>query len=273
MATRVSKEMKISLIVTTYNWKEALAITLESIKEQTLLPDEVIVADDGSHEDTKALIEAYQLNYPTRLVHSWQEDVGFRLAASRNKAIAKAQGDYLIIVDGDLYLPNTFIESHASAAKNKCFVQGGRVLLGPIVSKKVIENGYKPHFFSGDIRNRHNMLNSALLSKIFTKIRNNDKSTRGCNFALWKKDAIAVNGYNEDFEGWGREDSEMVIRLLNNGLDRIYLKFQAVGYHIYHKESSRGMLEKNDLIYKNTIEKRSQHCVNGLDKYLLKSSQ
>lgn len=269
MATRVSKKMKISVIVTTYNWKEALAITLESIKEQTLLPDEVIVADDGSNEETKALIEAYQLNYPTRLVHSWQEDTGFRLAASRNKAIAKAQGDYLIIVDGDLYLPTSFVASHASAAKEKCFVQGGRVLLGPVISKKIMGDGYKPHFFSGDIRNRHNMLNSELLSKWFTKIKNNDKSTRGCNFALWKKDAIAVNGYNEDFEGWGREDSEMVIRLLNSGLDRIYLKFKAVGYHIYHKENSRGMLDKNDLIYKDAIEKRSQRCVNGLNKYLL----
>ena len=268
MAARVSKEMKISLIVTTYNWKEALAITLESIKKQTLLPYEVIVADDGSGEETKELIEAYQLNYPTTLVHSWQEDKGFRLAASRNKAIAKAQGDYLIIVDGDLYLPTSFVASHASAAKENCFVQGGRVLLGPDISEKVMVSGYKPHLFSGDIRNRHNMLNSDLLSKWFTKIKNNDKSTRGCNFALWKKDAISVNGYNEDFEGWGREDSEMVIRLLNSGLDRIYLKFKAVGYHIYHKESSRGMLDKNQEIYQIAIDQCLTKCVNGLDKYI-----
>lgn len=268
MAARVSKEMKISLIVTTYNWKEALAITLESIKSQTLLPDEVIVADDGSREDTKALIETYQASYPTSLVHSWQEDTGFRLAASRNKAIAKAKGDYLIIVDGDLYLPSGFVRSHADAARDNCFVQGGRVLLGPVISKKVIANGYKPNIFSGDIKNRHNMLNSSVLSRFFTKIKNNDKSTRGCNFALWKKDAVSVNGYNEDFEGWGREDSEMVIRLLNSGLDRIYLKFKAVGYHIYHNENSREMLDKNQKIYQQAIDEKLVSCVNGLDKYI-----
>ncbi len=261
--------MKISVIVTTYNWKEALAITLESIKNQTLLPDEVIVADDGSREDTKVLIESYQANYPTSLVHSWQEDSGFRLAASRNKAIAKAKGDYLIIVDGDLYLPSGFVKSHFEAARDNCFVQGGRVLLGPIISKKVIENACRPNFFSSDIRNRHNMLNSNVLSRLFTKIKNNDKSTRGCNFALWKKDAISVNGYNEDFEGWGREDSEMVIRLLNSGLDRIYLKFKAVGYHIYHKENSREMLDKNQKIYQYAIDEKLISCRNGLNKYIV----
>ena len=260
--------MKVTLIVTTYNWKEALAVTLDSVRQQTKLPDEVIVADDGSRSDTVEEIARLQENYPTSLLHSWQEDKGFRLAASRNKAIAKATGDYLIIVDGDLFLPSTFIASHISAAKKGCFVQGGRVLLGPSISKKVLYGNKKPSFFSSDIRNRHNMINSDLLSRMFTKIKNNDKSTRGCNFALWRKDAIAVNGYNEDFEGWGREDSEMVVRLLNSGLDRIYLKFKAVGYHIYHPESSRGMLEKNDQIYQDAIKSNSKSCVNGLRKYL-----
>ena len=260
--------MKVTLIVTTYNWKEALSVTLESVRQQTRLPDEVIVADDGSRSDTVELVAKLQENYPTPLIHSWQEDKGFRLAASRNKAIAKATGDYLIIVDGDLFLPPTFIASHISAARTGCFVQGGRVLLGPSISQKVLSGRKRPNFFSSDIRNRHNMLHSELLSRMFTKVKNNDKSTRGCNFALWRKDAITVNGYNEDFEGWGREDSEMVIRLLNSGLDRIYLKFKAVGYHIYHNENSRGMLEKNDRIYQKAIQSKLTSCINGVRRYL-----
>lgn len=259
--------MKISLIVTTYNWKEALAVTLKSIKTQTLLPFEVIVADDGSRNDTKELIDLYAKDYPVKLIHSWQEDHGFRLAASRNKAIAKAKGDYIVVVDGDLYLPSKFIESHSKAAKKGCFVQGGRVLLGPEVSQKVLIGGYLPNLFSAGIKNRHNMLESTILSKLFTKIRNNDKSTRGCNFALWRQDAIEVNGYNESFVGWGREDSEMVIRLLNKGLNRIYLKFKGVGYHIFHHETSRDMLEENDLIYRKAINENLNTCQNGLDKY------
>lgn len=267
MVERNKKMIKLSLIVTTYNWKEALSITLDSIKQQTVLPFEVIIADDGSKEDTKKIIDSYKENFPTGLIHSWQDDTGFRLAASRNKAIAKATGDYLVIVDGDLYLPPTFIEAHINSAKKGCFVQGGRVLLGPTISQKVL-SGYIPSFFSSDIRNRHNMLESTLLSRLFTKIRNDDRSTRGCNFALWKQDAINVNGYNEDFEGWGREDSEMVVRLLNQGLDRIYLKFKAAVYHIYHKENSREMLEVNDLIYNSAKNEKLIFCMNGLNKYI-----
>lgn len=259
--------IKVSLIVTTYNWKEALSVTLASIKKQTVIPFEVIVADDGSRSDTQSLIEQYKENFPTQLIHSWQEDTGFRLAASRNKAIAKARGDYLIIVDGDLHLPPKFIQSHLNAAKKGCFVQGGRVLLGRKVSKNVLDKHFVPSFFSSDIRNRHNMLDSLVLSRIFTKIRNNDQSTRGCNFALWKRDAVSVNGYNEDFEGWGREDSEMVVRLLNKGLNRIYLKFQAAVYHVYHKDNSREMLEGNDRIYQKSRNERLTACDNGLNKY------
>ncbi|AEF53828.1 glycosyltransferase family 2 protein [Marinomonas posidonica] len=262
------KKMKVSLIVTTYNWKEALSVTLESVKRQSVLPFEVIVADDGSREDTEILIQELQEKYPVPLLHSWQEDIGFRLAASRNKAIAKSSGDYLIIVDGDLFLPKKFIESHLEAATQGAFVQGGRVLLGEKISFKVLNKKIIPSFFSSDIRNRHNMIDSKILSKLATRIRNNDKSTRGCNFALWKKDALNVNGYNEDFEGWGREDSEMVIRLLNSGLNRIYLKFKAVGYHIYHKENDREMLDKNDEIYKCSIFEKKVFCENGVDQYI-----
>ena len=260
--------MKVSLIVTTYNWKEALYITLKSVLKQKILPYEVIIADDGSRPDTAVMIAEFQEAYPIPLIHSWQEDVGFRLAASRNKAIAKARGDYLIIVDGDLYLPPSFISDHIDSAKEGHFVQGGRVLLGSEVSKRVLFNNYVPGFFSANIRNRHNIINSRFLSAIFTKVRNSDRSTRGCNFALWKSDAIKVNGYNEDFEGWGREDSEMVVRLLNSGLNRIYLKFAAVVYHIYHKENSRAMLDVNDKIYKNAILNKEVTCENGLEKYL-----
>lgn len=258
--------MKISLIITTYNWKEALSVTLKSIMKQTLMPDEVIIADDGSREDTKELIETFRRDFPTVLIHSWQEDLGFRLAESRNKAIAKSSGDYLIIVDGDLHLPEMFVESHANVAAPRCFVQGGRVLLGATASENLLR-GKVPSLFSSDVRNRHNMIESNWLSAIFTKIRNSDKSTRGCNFALWRKDAIMVNGYNENFEGWGREDSEFVVRLLNNNLNRIYLKFKAVVYHLHHSENSRDMLEKNDLIYKDTVEQRLKFCKNGLNKY------
>ena len=236
--------MRISLVVTTYNWPEALQVVMDSIANQSILPHEVIIADDGSKQATKDLIESYAQHFPCELKHSWQEDLGFRAASSRNKAIALSTGEYVIMIDGDIFLPKDFIKQHADSARKGCFVQGGRVILNKTNSDLLLDTGTLPNFFTAGIKNRKNMLESKMLSRMFSKIRNTDKSTRSCNLAVWREDILKVNGYNEDFQGWGREDSEFVIRLLNSGLDRIYLKFQAVGYHIFHEENDREMLEK-----------------------------
>ncbi|MCZ2723261.1 glycosyltransferase family 2 protein [Marinomonas sp. 15G1-11] len=260
--------MKVSLIVTTYNWKEALAVVLQSIIKQNTLPYEVIIADDGSREDTAALIKDYAKTFPVPLIHSWQEDDGFRLARSRNKAIAKATGDYIIIIDGDILMAKDFVASHIAAAKPNFFVQGGRVLMGYDLSEKILQEFKIPTFFTKGLRNRHNTLSCPFLSRMFSKVWNSDKSTRGCNIAFWKQDIVAINGYNEAFEGWGREDSEMVIRMLNKGIQRFYLKFSGVGFHLYHKENTRASLELNDEILNNTIENKLQWIESGLDKHL-----
>lgn len=260
--------MKTSLIVTTYNWKEALGAVLDSVLRQSMLPTEVIIADDGSREDTRDLIARYQATFPIPLIHSWIPDEGFQLAKSRNEAIAKATGDYLIMIDGDMVLSPTFIASHVNVAKANQFVQGGRVLTDLAFSKKIMDNGAIPSITSSGIRNRHNCISHPLLSRWFSYIRNNDKSTRGCNMAFWREDVIRINGFNEDFIGWGREDSEFVHRLLNQGLQRLYLKFAGVGYHLYHNENSRQSLSENDKILQNTIDNKLTYCENGINKYV-----
>lgn len=260
--------MKTTLIITTYNWKEALEAVLESIKRQHALPDEVIIADDGSRQDTADCVKKISKDFPVKLIHSWQEDLGFRAASSRNKAFSMAQGDYLIIIDGDIVLPPHFIADHIQNAQKGMFIQGGRVLFGPQVSDNVLSDGILPGFFSKGIKNRKNLLHSKLLSRLFSKVSNTDKSTRSCNMSFWKEDLLAVNGFNNDFIGWGREDSEFVIRLLNSGLNRLYLKFMGVGYHLHHVENSKAVLAKNDLILKNTINNKLVRCENGLDKFM-----
>ncbi len=259
--------MKTTLIITTYNWKEALKAVLESVKRQTELPDEVIVADDGSRGDTKSMIDQLRTDFPVPLVHSWQEDDGFRAAMSRNRAIAQATGEYLIIIDGDMVLSTTFVESHKRVAQPGWFVQGGRALTDEACSKGIMESGSVPSVFSKGIRNRKNCITSVLLSKWFSRKRNNANSTRSCNMAFWKEDALAVNGFNHDFVGWGREDSEFVHRLLNAGKSRLYLKFAGVAYHLYHAENSRETLPENDAILDNTIKNKLTFCQNGIAKF------
>ena len=129
--------MRISLIVTTYNRPDALSLVFKSIQNQVIKPFEVIVADDGSDERTRKAIENYRRTSSYKIIHSFQSDKGFRASRSRNKAIAKANGDYIILIDGDMILHSEFIKDHAFNAKSGFFIQGSRVLLSEMQTKNI----------------------------------------------------------------------------------------------------------------------------------------
>ena len=109
--------MNTSLVVTTYNWPEALELCLLSVLRQSVRPDEVIVADDGSGEPTRARLEELQTTYPLPLRHVWHPDEGFQLSRIRNRALAVARGDYILQVDGDVMLHKHFIQDHLNFRK------------------------------------------------------------------------------------------------------------------------------------------------------------
>lgn len=258
-----------SLIITTYNWKEALEITLLTVLNQTIKPNEIIIADDGSGEETKELINYYKEKSEIPIVHSWQKDKGFRLTKSRNKAIALAKFDYIIMIDGDLILHKNFIKNHVEFAQNDSFVIGTRVLLNKKISDKITATkNYKQSFFFRKIKNRKNCINSNILSLLFSQKTNSHKKVRGCNMAFYRSDIIKVNGFNEAFIGWGREDTEIVVRMLNAGLIRRNLKFNANTFHLYHKENSRKQLPANDKILNDSITEKLIRCKKGINQYI-----
>ena len=152
--------MKISLIVSTYNWPEALHLCLKSIMIQTRMPDEVIIADDGSKDETKTLIEHMQENFPCKLKHAWIPDEGFRLASSRNNAIrTHCTGDYIIFIDQDIILDKKFVEDHERLATKGCFVIGGRTKLSAILSKRLLASkSVKLGLFTKGIIRKVNMV-------------------------------------------------------------------------------------------------------------------
>ena len=257
--------MATSVIVTTYNWPEALFLTLKSLFSQTILPDEVIVADDGSGESTRNLIASLKSEAPFALIHSWQEDKGFRAAAARNNAIRQAGSEYLILIDGDIILYPKFVEDHLEQAENNTFIQGSRVLLTESRTKEVLlEKTCHFSVVSKGLKNRKNAIHSNILSQIFSQKRNTVKGIKTCNFALSKKDAYRVNGFNEAFIGWGREDSEFAVRLMNAGIARKDVKFNAIAYHLYHHENTRASLPLNDQILENAIASKKKWCDEGL---------
>jgi len=261
--------MQISLIITTYNWKEALQLSLQSVLKQKILPLEIIVADDGSARGTRDIIDSIAPYSPIPLIHSWQKDKGFRLARSRNKAIAKARGEYIILIDGDILLEPHFIYDHHQFARPGFFVQGTRVLLNEFLSNKVVSTGYfSVTFCSQGVENRKNCIRSGFLARLFSLQSRQLRGVRTCNLAFWREDAIHVNGFNEEFVGWGREDSEFIARLMNSGVRRQNVKFNALAYHLYHAINDRKHLARNDLILRQTIKQKLRWCEHGLQQHL-----
>jgi glycosyltransferase involved in cell wall biosynthesis len=267
MTNRISSG--VSLLVSTYNWPEALNLCLESIKNQVLLPEEVIVADDGSTEETRLLIEKHQLNFPVPLVHVWQADEGFQLSKIRNKAIAKANGEYIVQVDGDLILERHFIQDHVAFRKENSFVSGSRVIMNKELSKTLLIKGQtNVPLTSKGLLNVFNGLRLPFLSKRMENYKQEDiYYLRGCNMAFWRADLVKVNGYNEDFVGWGREDNEIGLRLIHRGIRKRIIKFSGIVFHIYHPEKTRTGLNINDELMHLTASQKLVYCKSGLSQY------
>jgi glycosyltransferase involved in cell wall biosynthesis len=230
-----------------------------------VLPYEVLVADDGSGQETRDVIEAHQRDFPVPLVHVWHEDRGFRLSAIRNKAIAQARGDYVVQIDGDIVLHPSFIAAHAQFARRGSYVQGSRCMLSRELSERLLQEG-RAHvrLFERGLGNRQNALHWPALSKLVAGPSDPDRRTRGCHMAFWRDDLLAVNGYDEAFEGWGREDSELAARLIHRGVQRRNFKFAAVAYHLWHAPASRQAFAVNDARYMQTIRERRQWCEHGI---------
>jgi glycosyltransferase involved in cell wall biosynthesis len=238
----------ISVIITTYNWKEAFANCLESLFQQDDLGFEIIVADDGSRSDTTDLINTFSQKSPVSLKHVYHEDKGFRAAAIRNKAVLESEGDYLIFLDGDCVVFPHFISRHKCFAQRNFFVAGNRILLNQAFTQTVLEQNlpiYKQPiltFLKWRFQNKINRF-LPLLYLPFNRFRllrpNHWENAMTCNLGVWKTDFVAVNGFDESFEGWGYEDSDLVIRLIHYGVKRKEGRFALPVLHLWHKQNDR----------------------------------
>ncbi len=261
--------MKPSLLISTYNWPEALELVLLSFENQSIKPKELLIADDGSTEDTKQLIEEFQKTSDIPIRHFWHEDNGFRRSSILNKAIAGSTSDYIIQTDGDCIMHKDFIKDHLKMRKKNTYLFGSRVnikeeLLPILFSKKKIQLG----FFEKGISKRTRNLRIPLFSSFYKKNDQISSKLRGCNLSFWRSDFIAVNGYNENFEGWGREDSELIIRMMNNEVSGRRLRYSGIIYHIWHKVKDKSRFEINDSLQQQAVLEKSKWCENGIDKYL-----
>ena len=245
--------MKTSLVIATYNWPEALELVLLSVLKQSIIPDEVLIADDGSTIETQVLIKLYSSKFQAGIKHVWQEDKGFQQTSILNKSVSESKGEYIIQIDGDIIMHKHFIRDHIKTKQS------------------ILHSNINFSFFEKGIKNRINCIHSSLLARLLSQKNKTLKGTRGCNFSFWKEGFIKANGYNEDMNSWGKEDTELSVRLMNNGMQKIKLKCLAVCYHLHHTISSRTGLNINNTILNLAINNKTKFCTNGINKYAIRN--
>jgi glycosyltransferase involved in cell wall biosynthesis len=244
-------------------------LVLDSLCAQTQMPSRVIIADDGSAQETRDLILRYTQKLEIPLDHIWHADQGFRKAVILNKAIAQTSVDFIIQIDGDCIMHPNFIEDYLKAARAGCLFSGTRIN---------IKESYLPELwrqkttrfrlFHPGLRNGLRALHCPVIGRLYRPKKQFSKKFRGCNTGYWRKDFVAINGYNEAFEGWGREDSDLAHRLIHLGCAMQRLKQRALVYHIPHEIRSKSQLDQNDALQKHTIEKRIIRIERGVHQYL-----
>ena len=234
----------IAVIVSTYERPDALDAVLRSLEDQTYRRFEVVVADDGSGHDTRELVgrRAEEVGFPLR--HIWQEDRGYRLAAVRNRGAGATELPYLVFLDGDCLVRPDYLLRHARLAERGHFVHGSRVRIDRGLSRVALERGLPLHGWNsarwlaerlrGRIDRFHPLLRLPLgpLRRVSPRAW---RGVKGCNLAVWRSDFLAVNGFDEGFEGWGFEDNDLVVRLIRNGIRRKEGRCAVPVLHLWHE--------------------------------------
>lgn len=270
--------MKIAVIVATYNRPDALAALLEGYIRQDSGDFEVIIADDGSGDPVRQVVQRYSAAAEFPITHIWQKNEGYRATVMRNKAIAITQADYVICTDADCIPSKDFIRQHRKLAERQFFLSGNRILLDESFTNRLLADSLPVYdwdfleWLSARLRNNINRI--APLVRLpdggFRKwAPKRWKGVKTCNLSAWRKDLIAVNGFDESYAGrWGREDSDLVIRLIHSGILHKSARFAASVFHLWHNESDKSGFNENQKLLDDLIFSGRTRAKLGLDQYL-----
>jgi len=274
--------MKTTIIVPTYNRPKELNLCLLSLSMQSALPDEVLIADDGSGEETRQFIDQFKKSKNCRfsLKHIWQEDVGFCKPRIINDTVRNATGDYLIFIDGDCIAHKHFVRSHLAYSEPDAILGGRRVDLGRgltdrLLNKQKLLNKLTIGLLWDSIINDSRrveesiQIKSPYLRNLFHWDRISDDGILGCNFSVPKELFYAINGCDEDFLDGSIEDNDLGVRVLNSGGKVKSVRALAIVFHLWHPSSWSSLNEKylfNRRILEKRIALRETRCINGITK-------
>lgn len=268
---------KLSVVISTYNWPEALEAVVEGFFAQTDMHFELVIADDGSGEATRECVERLRARSPVPLKHVWQPDVGYRLAMSRNNGIRACSGDYIVVIDGDCIPQRNFIAQHRKLARRGFMVTGSRILLNPPASKRVLAKQLDVQSLGlfEKLRMRLSGEANKLAQLLWTlpdvgreKTRFSFRRIKGCNMAIWRDDLERINGFDESFTGWGHEDADLVVRLFHAGVMRKDGAFATEVFHLWHREAKRDQESSNKRVVLERAANKTTQAARGLREHL-----
>lgn len=280
------KKEKISVIVTLYNRLEYARNMILSLLHQTLMIDELVFADDGSKDDVADVIKDLVDKCPFEIKVVYQEDIGFRLARSRNNGARVATGDFLIFLDQDVIMPDDFIEKIYNNRKVKriTFTRGfltseeEKNRIQEIINKKYDFNEiYKIIYTYQDNKNFRRVIYKDIFYSFLYKLKLRKRGAKiaGLMFALYKIDYLAINGFDENYRGWGKEDDDFCNRFFKYGGETCCVLLKECIIHMYHKVASSKSESPNEDYYqkrKQEISKNNFRSINGYSNPIEKDS-
>ncbi|MBL3655763.1 glycosyltransferase family 2 protein [Fulvivirga sediminis] len=271
------QDKKISVIMATYNMPEWLEKVLWGYENQTFKNFEVIIADDGSGEETQQIIERFKKESPLDIVHLWHEDEGYRRQTILNVAIQKAKYDYVLFTDGDCIPRADFVETHAVFMEKGRFLSGGYCKLSMDVSKAITEEDIKSQkCFDIEWLKSQGFHGTSQFRKLGAQgkwanfldfITPANASFNNCNSSAYKADLLSVNGYDERMR-YGGPDREIGERLENYGVKGKQIRHRAICLHLDHSRGykTKESLEANLAIRRNTRKNKVTKTPFGIEK-------
>ncbi|MBW1294884.1 glycosyltransferase [Aquimarina litoralis] len=268
---------EITVIISTYNQPKWLQKVLLGYEHQSVNNFEVIIADDGSTEETGKLISEFSKTSKFPIEHIWHEDLGFRKTMILNKAIPVAKSDYLLFTDGDCIPRNDFLETHLKLRKAGWFLSGGYFKLPKGTSEEITKDDINSQrcFDVGWLKSKGvpssfklNKLTSRGFKEHFLNFITPTKATwDGMNVSGWKKDVLLVNGFDERMQ-YGGEDREIGERLFNLGIKAKQIRYSAICLHLYHERGyvAPEMITRNNAIRKVTKREKVIRTPFGIEK-------
>jgi glycosyltransferase involved in cell wall biosynthesis len=271
---------RMAVVVTTYNRPDALERVLSAYLRQDTHDIELLVADDGSTDETRLVVERFAARAPFVVRHLWHEDRGFRAGAIRNRAIAATTADYIVFTDGDCVPLKRFVSNHRALAQPGWFVAGNRLLLSERLTSQVLSRAIALETWSTldwvlafarrDLNRLAPLWTRDIVDAGGWRHRQPARweGAKTCNLGAWRADLVQVNGFDEGYSGWGLEDSDLVIRLLHAGVQHKSGRFGTPVAHLWHAENDRSNLQDNRRQLDALIASKRTRATTGLDAHL-----